>query len=80
MSIQEALLQVHSNISSSPWGQRSTLGTPLPAYSAERAARLITDAKNTAAFVLVHGKGVRANSRLDFLLTAVNAAHIQSER
>lgn len=34
-------------VSASLWGQRSRLVTPLPAYSAQRAARLITDAKNS---------------------------------
>ncbi len=79
MRIQEALLRVQLVISTSLWDQRSRLVTPLPAYSAQRAARQITDAKNTAAFVLVNGKGAGANGRLDFLLTAVKAAHTQSK-
>lgn len=40
---------------------------------------LLRGAKNTAAFILVDGKVSGAKSRLDLLLTAVNAAHIQSE-
>lgn len=43
---------------------------PLPACSAQRVASLIPDTKNTAALVLVNGKGAAASSGLDFLLTA----------
>ncbi len=77
MMIYKDLLQVQSVIRASLWSQRSRPVTPLNAYCTQRAARLITDAKNTAALVLVNGKGAGANSRLDFLLTAVAALHVR---
>lgn len=43
---------------------------------AQTAVRLLTGAKNTAAFVSVDGKRVAAKSISDLLLTAVNAACI----
>ena len=45
----------------------------------QRTASELTDAKNTAACFQSDAKGVAAKSRLDLLLTAVNAAHIQGE-